>query len=327
MKALVTGATGFVGEVLARTLLKSGATVRILARNPDKAAPLRAAGADVVVGESGAMNDLSQLCHGIDTVFHLASVMRGSSSEFERVDIQGTRRLLAAAESAGVRRLVYVSTLAAYPPLATGTVIDENTPLDRSGKLGNYALAKARCEQIVLAATTKPERVVVRLGLVCGPGAAVLPPHVCKPISSERVILFGSGAVKLPLTLVDNAVDALVCAASADQVAGQIFHIVDDESLTQAQYLQLLRDSGGGLPGVLKLPIVAYYALGTASELVARLRHKEPETTAYRIRSRMSQVSWDCSKAKRILHWQPRAPLRAGLREAFRKHAENVPKS
>jgi nucleoside-diphosphate-sugar epimerase len=326
MKALVTGATGFVGEGLVRTLLKSGATVRILARNPDKAAPLRAAGAEVVIGDLGAMDDLSQLCHGIDTVFHLASKMRGSAREFERIDIEGTRRLLAAAESAGVRRLVYVSTLAAYPPLPKGTVIDESTALDRSGKLGNYTLAKARCEQMVLGETTKLERVVVRLGLVCGAGSSVFPPHVCVPMSSKRVILFGSGAVKLPLTLVDNAVDALICAASADQVAGQIFHIVDDESLTQAQYLQLLRDTSGGLPGVLQLPTFVYYALGAVSELVARLRHKEPETSAYRIRSRTSQVSWDCSKAKRVLHWQPGAPLRGGLREVFRKHAEHPPK-
>lgn len=323
MKALVTGATGFVGSYLVRSLLQRGDRVRILARNQDRAASLRAAGAEVRLGDLGAAMSLEGITEGIDAVFHLGSVMRGPAIEFERVDFHGTERLLDASRRAGVGRFVYASTLAGYPPYGkrTATVIDESSALDDSGRLGNYARTKARCERAVVAANAdgKTECVVVRLGLVCGVGASLYPPHVCKPIGRDRVILFGDGSVPLPLTLIDNAVDALVLAASAAHVGGETFNIVDDEVLTQLDYLNLLRGCTGGVPHVLRLPLGAYYALGLLSELLAAVRRTDAETTRYRIRSRLSRVQWDCSKARRVLRWQPHVPLRAGLEAAFRR--------
>jgi nucleoside-diphosphate-sugar epimerase len=246
--------------------------------------------------------------------------MRGSASDFERVDVRGTERLLEEAQRAGVGRYVYAGTLAGYPPADTGAVIDERTPLDDTGRLGNYALAKARCEKMVLAASTsgETEGVVVRLGLVCGVGAKVFPPHVCKVIGRNWVVLFGNGSVPLPLILIDNAIDALVLGATAPGVGRETFNVVDDEVLTQRVYLEWLRKCTGGLPHVLRLPLTAYYALGLLSELSAAARHAEPETTRYRIRSRLAHVQWDCSKAKRLLHWQPRVALREGLALSFR---------
>jgi nucleoside-diphosphate-sugar epimerase len=72
---------------------------------------------------------------------------------------------------------------------------------------------------------------------------------------------------------------------------------------------------------VLRLPVGAYYTLGLISEMLANLRHKEPETTRYRIRARLTRVQWDCSKAKHILRWRPRIPLRDALESSFRRHA------
>lgn len=327
LKALVTGATGFVGSHLVRSLLERGNAVRILARTPVRATPLQDAGAEVRIGDLRTPTDLSGITAGIDTIFHLGSVMRGSADDFLRVDIQGTEWLLGEAQRTEVRRFVYAGTLAGYSP-NTGradAVIDERVPLDDTGRLGNYARAKARCEESVLAAgARKPESVVVRLGLVCGSGASIFPPHVCKPIGANRVILFGDGGVALPLTLIDNAVDALICAATAPAAAGEIFNIVDDEALSQLEYLELLRDCTGGVPRVLRLPLSAYYALGLLAEVAAFATGKEPETTRYRISSRLARVRWDCSKAKRVLGWHPRVPLRAGLASAFRAYAAQL---
>lgn len=325
MKALVTGATGFVGSHLVRTLLERGHAVRILARTPVRAAPLRDAGAEVRLGDLRTPTNLRGIADGIDCVFHLGSVMRGSAEDFQRVDIQGTEWLLGEAQRATVARFVYAGTLAAYPPNSdrADSVIDERCPLDDTGLLGNYARAKARCEGSVLAAGAhgNTESVVVRLGLVCGPGASILPPHVCKVTGGNWVILFGDGAVPLPLIWIDNAVDALIGAATAPAASGETFNIVDDEVLTQLEYLELLRDCTGGTPYVLRLPLRAYYVLGLLAELAAFLTGKEPETTRYRISSRLARVRWDCSKAKRVLHWQPQVPLRAGLVSAFHAQA------
>jgi nucleoside-diphosphate-sugar epimerase len=188
--------------------------------------------------------------------------------------------------------------------------------------------AKAQAEALVLAAGdrgardgTVMESVVVRLGLVCGVGTGVFPAHVCQPVSGKWVILFGDGTVPLPLIYVGNAVDALILAATAPNVAGKSFNVVDDEVLTQREYLDLLRQSTGGRPGVVQLPRLAYYALGWASELAAAARSKEPTTNRYRIKLRLAHVRWDCTKARNELGWRPRVPLRDGLRKTFEKFA------
>jgi nucleoside-diphosphate-sugar epimerase len=218
-----------------------------------------------------------------------------------------------------------VSTLAGYAPPRPGehALFDERTRFDRSGRLGGYARAKARAETVVLAANrcAGMETVIVRLGLVCGVGATVLPAHVCQPLARDWVILFGDGSVPLPLTYIDNAVDAMILAADSEGVAGESFNIVDDEVLTQGEYLALLQRVTGGSPRVLRVPKMLYGALGLASELAARIRNKEPTTNRYRIRARLAQVRFDCAKAHRVLKWRPRVSLREGLERLFRDHA------
>jgi nucleoside-diphosphate-sugar epimerase len=326
MKALVTGATGFVGTHLTRALIRHGDSVRILARTAERAAPLQAAGADVRLGDVGEPASLRGVAEGIEVVFHLVRSPTSASAEvFDRIDVRGTEHLLDEAKRAGVRRVVYVGTLAGYPlaEQRDGAVIDERSRFDDTGLMGNYVRAKARAEAVVLAANTAGgiETVIVRLGLVCGVGASVLPAHVCLPVSRDRVILFGDGSVPLPLTYIDNAIDALILAASVPGVAGESFNIVDDEVLTQREYLDLLRQTAGGRPQVLRLPKISYYALGLASELAAAARKKEPTTNRYRIKTRLARVRWDCNKAKHMLQWRPRVPLRDGLRTIFREHA------
>jgi nucleoside-diphosphate-sugar epimerase len=325
MKVLVTGATGFVGSHLVRALLRRGESVRILSRTASRAASLRAAGAEVRLGDLGEPQTLSGIAEGANVIFHLGSALRASADLFDRVDVQGTRRLLADAERAGVGRFVYAGSLSGYHLVerGNGSLIDELCPLDDTGLLGNYARAKSCCDEAVLAANRfgRMEGVVVRLGLVCGPGTNVLPPHVGKSIARNWVALFGDGGVPLPLTFVDNAVDALILAAVVPGIAGEPFNIVDDDVLTQRDYLELLRQCTGGMPHVLRLPLSAYYLLGQLTEWAAALGGKEPETTRHRIRNRLTRVTWDCSKAARMLQWQPRVPLRDGLARTFRTYA------
>jgi nucleoside-diphosphate-sugar epimerase len=331
MRALVTGATGFVGGHLTQALLRRGDSVRVLARTAARAAALASAGADVRVGDVGEAASIAGIADGIDTVFHLVrSPTSASKAEFERIDVRGTELMLREARRAGVRRFVYVGTLAGYAVTdrGDGTVIDETTVFDDTGRLGNYVQAKAQAEALVLAdgdsgtaAGTGMETVVVRLGLVCGVGTGVFPAHVCQPVSGDWVILFGDGAVPLPLIYIGNAVEALILAATAPNVAGKSFNVVDSDVLTQREYLDLLRQSTGGRPRVVRLPRLAYYALGWASELAASARGKEPTTNRYRIKLRLAHVRWDCTKARNELGWRPRVSLRDGLRTTFEKYA------
>ena len=148
MKALVIGATGFVGSYLTRALIRRGDSVRILARTPARATALQAAGAEVRLGDLGQPGSLQGIAEGIDVVFHLASAIAASAEVFEQIDVQGTEHMLIEAQRAGVRRFIYVGTLAGYPLArqSAGAVIDERSAFDDTGLLGNYARAKARAE-------------------------------------------------------------------------------------------------------------------------------------------------------------------------------------
>jgi nucleoside-diphosphate-sugar epimerase len=325
MKALVTGATGFVGNYLTRALLEGGHSVRVMARSRDRAAALEAAGAEVRLANVDEPSSLSGVAADVEVVFHLVRSPTSASAEiFERTDVQGTQHLLREGERAGVRRFVYVSTLAGYsPPRGGDAVFDERTPFDRTGLLGNYVRAKARAEEAVIAANRRGgmETLIIRLGLVCGVGAAVLPAHVCQPLQRDWVILFGDGSVPLPLTYIDNAVDAMMLAATAEGVAGESFNIVDEDVLTQGEYLALLQRSTGGRPRVLRVPRFLYYALGLATEVAAGARKKEPATNRYRIKARLARVRFSGAKARDVLKWRPRVPLREGLGMVFRDYA------
>ena len=323
-RILIVGGSGFVGSNLARALLARGESVHVLARSTEKAAQLAAAGAQIHVGDLTLPDTIAGVAENMDIVYHLGSAMHGSAETFERVDVQGTEHLVREAERAGVKRLVYVGTLAAYPlaQMADGSTIDERCKFDQTGKLGHYARAKTRAEEIVLAANKRgvTEGVIVRLGLVCGDGTSLYPPHVCQKIAPDRVILFGDGSVPLPLTYVDNAVEALILGAMVPGIAGESFNIVDQDILTQNDYLDLLRESTGG-PRVLRLPRIAYYVIATLTQIAAAARGKEASTNRYRVRTRLRSVRWDCSKAQKLLQWRPRASLREGLQKTFRAHA------
>jgi nucleoside-diphosphate-sugar epimerase len=325
MKVLITGATGFVGSYLVRALMRRGDSVRVLARSALRSAPLRGAGVEVWLGDLGKPDSLRGIADGVDVIFHLARPSASASSAvYEQIDVEGTEHLLSEAERAGVKRLVYPGTLSAYP-LAEhpdGAVIDEHCKFDETGRLGNYARAKARAEAAVLAASArgKIEGVIVRLGLVFGVGTSVLPAHVCQKITRKRVLLFGDGKIPLPLTYIDNAIDALILGATVPGIGGESFNIVDDEVVTQEEYLTELQRIAGGKPQVTRLPVSAYYALGGALQAAAVVRRKEPTTTSYRIRTRLARVRWDCSKAHRMLQWRPRVALRVGLANTFRMY-------
>ncbi|MGH8217310.1 MAG: NAD-dependent epimerase/dehydratase family protein [Steroidobacteraceae bacterium] len=321
MRALVTGATGYIGSELVRALLRRGDDVRILARSATRAAPLVAAGAQLIVGDLAEPRSVKGSCSGRDVVFHLASAIRGSEAEFARVDIEGTCALVSEAKRAGVRRLVYPGTLSSYDMVHVrdGALLDEASPFDGTGRLGHYARAKARAEAIVLEAHRrgKLEGVIVRLGLTCGTAADIFPPHIGRLVRPNLLVLFGDGRVALPLVLLENAVEALILAATTPGIGGEAFNIVDAESLTQRDYITLYRRVTGSALRVVRAPRLAYYALGAATALAARLKGKDPLITPYRVRARLRTVRWNCSKAEQRLLWRSRVPLRAGLTTAF----------
>ena len=124
MKALVTGATGFVGSHVAEALRRRGDDVTALARSARKAEPLTAMGASVVAGDLHDVEALQRAVEGQDVVYHVAGLVAArNEAEFLRANREGTENVVAAMERAGVSRLVLVSSLAAAGPCAERSTV------------------------------------------------------------------------------------------------------------------------------------------------------------------------------------------------------------
>jgi 2-alkyl-3-oxoalkanoate reductase len=319
--ALVTGATGFIGSHLVRTLAQRGIRVRALARDPRRAQSLVQPNVDVVIGDFADPETFSGLAEGVDTVFHLASVMTGSADEFEQVDLAGTQRLIDEAKRAGVRRIVFTSTMGAYAlaGLADGTVVSEEM-VDVPDRVGNYARAKLLIEAMLRSEHEAGhlEAVITRPGLVFGPGASPFLEHLphLGSLRGDRYIVFGDGAVPLQLTYVENTVEALWLCATVPQAAGQTFTIIDDDLPTQRTFVQQLAALTGRPLRVTCMPKAAAYLIGLGVEALSAVMKKRPPTTRRLLLGKTAKLSFDTHRAKKILGWTPSVRWQEGLRRA-----------
>jgi uncharacterized protein YbjT (DUF2867 family) len=111
MTVLVTGGTGFVGPKVVHALRAEDRPVRVLARKPERHEQMRAWGCEIVQGDMTDAASLRRASEGCDAVVHLVAILLGKREAFERVMVQGTRDLVAAAKEAGVKRFVLMSAL------------------------------------------------------------------------------------------------------------------------------------------------------------------------------------------------------------------------
>jgi nucleoside-diphosphate-sugar epimerase len=167
-RAFVTGGSGFVGRHLIAALRASGAEVRALVRSEKAAKIVRVAGTIPVSGDLENQEVLHQGMEGCEVVFHLAAMkgMWGHLEDFQRVNVIGTARVLAAAHTAGVSRVLYTSTEAVLAGETPLVYVDEMRSRPRR-PVGAYAVTKGMAEDLVLAANS-PElaTIIVRPRLI-----------------------------------------------------------------------------------------------------------------------------------------------------------------
>jgi dihydroflavonol-4-reductase len=171
--ATVTGATGHLGNVLVRELLRRGKRVRALVQPGDEGRALSGLDVERVEGDVLRPETLPAAFAGVDVVFHLAGVVSISSLDIETVrtvNVDGTRNVVRAAREAGVKRLVYTSSVHALTEPGKGGVLTEEAGYDPARAPGDYGKAKATASRIVLDAVRDGlDAVIVNPVYVLGP--------------------------------------------------------------------------------------------------------------------------------------------------------------
>jgi 2-alkyl-3-oxoalkanoate reductase len=313
VRALVTGASGFLGRHLCADLLGRGDEVVALVR-PSRTPPRELEGADLLRGDlrvPGAVRP--ENLHGIDVIYHLAASLVPPWRAMFEANVAATELLLESIATAGWRgRFVHVSTFAVYGfnQLEPGSVVDEHTPLEPDpGRRDDYAWTKLLQEEIVVrfAREHGVELVIVRPGTVYGPGRAWQ--HRVGRQLSERVVLLLGGSNRLPLTYVENAASLLAAAGHSPDAPGQAFNAIDPDPPTQKQYLALWRRAQSGSTIVIPFPLALLRLAGkaySAAEQRTRGRVAPPALLRpYVITPTMRPFEFAPSAATRVMGWTP----------------------
>lgn len=325
----VTGGTGFLGRALVRNLAATpGEPVRCLVRpgtSADKVAALRALSADrrveVVPCRLDDARGLAAAMAGARALHHLAAVKRGAPAAMVQGTVAASEHVFRAALEARVRRVVLVSSFStmAVADLPAGAVVDEDVPIEpRPEARDAYAFAKQRQELLAwrFAREDGLPLVVVRPGVVFGPGEDVLGSRVGLRLFGLFLHLGGPSTV--PLTFVENCADAVARAGTAPGVEGRAICVVDDDLPTSAELLALHRRHVGPLR-VLRVPYPALRRLARVNEWYSDRTqgHLPPVFTRYKVDSLWKPQRYSNRRAKALLGWTPRVPMREALARTF----------
>jgi len=248
MKLAVTGGTGFVGRHILPLLAQGAWSVKVLARDPKKVAG--APNTAVIRGDVLDRAALDQLCSGCDVMLHLAGAIRGSPDHMMRVNAGGTENAMAAADSAGIRRFIHVSSLAAREP-----------------GLSAYGKSKSEGEMAVRLAPRAVQTLTLRPSAVYGEGdEATLP--LLKLLLSDTAMIPGTATARFSLIHVADLARILVAAVAG---AAEGLRELDDGhgGYTWAQVSDVTRQLFGRPKRVFYIPRPAAFALGYGSDLIA----------------------------------------------------------
>lgn len=304
---LVTGANGFVGSRVLPALVRHGLSVKAAIRNMQRLASLPEGTDYIEVADLGPSTEWSAALEGISVVIHLAArahqlndTAADPLSEFRKSNTQGTLRLGSEAAKAGVRRLVYVSSIGVNGSVTRGKPFSE---YDEPAPGSYYAISKWEAEQGLcqLQKETGMEIVVVRPPLVYGPGA---------PGNLERLMRLIWQGIPLPLASVnnqrsligvDNLVDLLVLCALHPAAAGETFLAADGEDISTPQLIRCLADGLDRSVHLWPFPV-------TAVRLFADFLGKSTLCD-----SLCSSLQVDASKTRTLLGWLPGVSVTDGL--------------
>jgi nucleoside-diphosphate-sugar epimerase len=317
--SLVTGGSGFVGNRVARALVERGDRVRALVRDPAGAADLSTVGIELVQGDMTDEASLRRAVEGVDRVFHTAGLVGDwlDRRQAMNVNVEGTRRLLAAAVEAGVTRVVHVSSLSVL-----GTKHHHGT--DEAGPYlygDAYTDTKIDSEQVALefAAGGRIEVVVIRPGFVYGPGDNHFLGPLVERLSRGRFAFVGDGSKELNTVYVDDVVQVALLADETPLAAGQLYNITDGRNTTIREFVTHVAELLGVPPPTRHVSVTVAKAAAVVMESVARAAGAKspPPLNRSRLRFLYYNQRYSIEKARQELGYDPQFSYREGLPPAL----------
>jgi len=315
MKALVTGASGFVGAAVARALLARGWETRCLVRAASSRRNLEALNVEIVTGDLTDVSSLDRALERCDALLHVAADYRlgvRDASELYRANVEGTRNVLEAARRAAVPRIVYTSSVATIGIPADGTPGDERMPVRLEDMIGHYKRSKFLAEQVARdwARANGAHLVIVNPSTPIGPGDV-------KPTPTGQIIVDAACGrtpayvdTGLNVVHVDDVAEGHLLALERGR-AGE-HYILGGEDLSLRAILGIIAGLVGRKPPRIRLPHAVVLAIAYVAEGYSRMSGRPTRVTVEGVRMSRKRMFFSSEKATRELGYRSRPP-----REAF----------
>jgi nucleoside-diphosphate-sugar epimerase len=317
MRILVTGGSGFLASHLIRALHERGHAVRALVLPSSDTTLLRQAGVDIHTGDVRLPDTLTGAMREVDAVFHLAAAigLRRPLRDYQAVNVTGTENVCRAAQTAGVKRLVHVSSTSVYKQ-GLGVPVDEAAPL--APPPDPYALTKAAGDSLVqrLIAEEQLPASIVRTTTIFGPGDELNFGRIAHRLLAGTGIVIGSGGNRVPIASVDDVVQGLLLVLE-HEAAGQIYNITDDRCPTQVELLREIADQLGARMPRIHVPYRLLYGTAYLAERLAQATRSERAlVTRFGVLLYGADNRFAIDKARHELGYEPRVSLRQGVSAA-----------
>jgi dihydroflavonol-4-reductase len=322
---LVTGASGFVGAAVAKSLMAAGHPVRVLVRPTSPRTNIADPRLDIAIGDLRDAGSIERAMKDVRVLFHVAADYRlwaRHPEEIVQTNVEGTRLLMAAALRAGIERVVYTSSVATLKARPGGEPSDETFPLDAKNAVGAYKYSKVAAERVVEAMVAEQNlpAVIVNPSTPIGPGDV-------RPTPTGRIII-EAAAGRMP-AYVDTGlnfvhVDDVAAGHIAAWQKGRIGerYILGGQNVLLGDMLRDIAQRVGRKPPRVRLPRRLIFPIAYGAEAIAHFTGREPFVTTVGLKLAKDRMFFSSAKAERELDYRPR-PYGEAVAEAIAWFRQN----
>jgi len=319
---LVTGATGALGPSIIWGLYKSGfPSIKVFALDEPKPGILPG-DIKLSIGDITNFDDLSRSMENVKAVVHMAALLHISNptkeqiSLYEKINVEGTRNVVRAALKAGVKRIIFFSTISVYGP-SNGNIFNEDST---TNPLTPYSKSKLKAEKVVLDAKLsngQPIGTVLRLAAAYGSRIKGNYLSLLRAIAKGRFVPIGAGENRRTLVYDKDVANAVVAILKAPLTVGKIYNVTDGHIYSMNEIINIMYEALEKKQPNLRIPIGPIRFCAKMVDNITKVILKKPIGFKDKVDKFIEDVAVDGSRIQKDSDFRPKYNLLEGWKEAI----------